>query len=143
MLCTCNINLKTSNSIIYQVLDDKSEGVVNPEGVEILFWKQIDCFSRFKFSLLSFHGLCHGTKPDVMSIFYQIIKKYRKIEFFCKFANSSLQDIALFWLSYLELNILTKAVWIAEHSLSFSRIVSYSYGSYLMNNPLSSPDAEI
>jgi hypothetical protein len=135
-LRTCNINDKTSLTIINGALEDKKKGVINVERVEPLFWKQIDCFSSFKFPLLPLHGLCHGIIPDVMAVCHQIFKRYRKMDSFCNYANPFLEDVASFRLSYLKIKKLPKAAWMGENSLAFSRLMPYVYGTYLMNNSL-------
>ena len=135
-LRTCNINTKTAESIIESALEDKLKAVLEPERVEPLLWKQINCFTRFKFPLLPLHGLCHGVVPDVMSINHHVFKKYKKMGSFCQSVNPILKDLESFGLSWLKVKQLPKAAWVGENSLAIARLMSYLYGSYLMNNTL-------
>ena len=60
------------------------------------------------------------------------------MESFCKFTNPILEDVASFGLSYMKLMQLPKAAWVGENCLSFSWLMSYLYGGFLMNNQLGS-----
>ena len=75
---TCNINTSTVDKVIDKALSDKILGVTNASAVEPKFWKEVDCFSRFKFPNLPLHGLGHGMIPDVMLIVHLIFSKYGK-----------------------------------------------------------------
>ena len=135
-LRTCNIKTSMVEYIIESALSDKMNGVVNVEQVEPKFWKQIDCFGKFKFPNLPLHGLCHGIVPDVMSIIHQVFKKYRKMESFCQHSNPILDVVAGFGLDYMKVKLLPKAAWVGENSLAYSRLMTYLYGSYLLNDDL-------
>jgi hypothetical protein len=143
-LRTCNIKTSTGEFVIESALNDKKKGVVRVDLVEPEFWKTVDCFGSFKFPLLPLHGLCHGIIPDVMAINHQIFKKYGKMKTFCDFANPILEDVASFGLSYMKVKLLPKAAWVGEHCLAFCRLMSYLYGTFLLNNTLgSSEEAKI
>ena len=133
---TCNINTSTADKVIDKALRDKILGDTNASAVEPNFWKEVDCFSTFKFPNLPLHGLGHGMIPDVMLIVHLIFSKYGKRTKFYEYANSVIEDIASFRLDYCKAKALPKAAWVGEHSMAFMRLMSYLYGQFLMNNEL-------
>ena len=133
---TCNIKTSTGVQVFEQAKLDKSRRIYNPAGVEPPFWKLIQCFGRFKFPNLPMHGVAHGMIPDVMDIIHQIFSKYGKAASFYNYANTVLGDVATFRLDYLKPKALPKAAWVSENSMGFMRLMSYLYGTFLMNNTL-------
>jgi len=55
---------------------------------------------------------------------------------FYKYANPIIDDIAAFRLDYCKTKALPKSAWVGGNSMAFMRIISYLYGSFLMNNEL-------
>ena len=81
--------------------------------------------------------------PDVMYLVQQVLSHHNKFTSFVRYANSLiLEDILTFRLDYCKIKKLPKAAWVGENCMAFMRLMSYLYGSYLMNNPLSANEDE-
>jgi len=137
---TCNIKTLTGDKAYDAAVRDIESGVINPGAVEPQFWKLTECFRRFRFPNLPLHGIFHGMAKDVMEILHRIFSKYKKMSDFYKYANIILDDVATFGLDWCKCKQLPKKSWVGEHTLAFTRLMSYLYGSFLMNNSLGNSD---
>ena len=57
-------------------------------------------------------------------------------EFFDQFANTTINDVASFQLSWCKLNRLPKAAWVSENTNAFMRLFSYLNGIFFLNHPV-------
>ena len=143
-LRTCNINAALTKKIVDAAIADKENEIINPSGVDPLFWKLLQCFGdRFIYPVLPMHGIAHGMIPDVLEIILQIFSKYHKKKSFYEYANPIIETVAKMRVEYCKVKTLPKAAWVSEHSLGFMRLMPYLFGTYLLNNPLGeSPEAK-
>ena len=129
--------------IIAKAEDDKNSGIHDPSSIDHKTWNLIDCFGHYKLPDVPMHALGHGMIPDVMYLVQQVLSHHNKFTSFVRYANSLiLEDILTFRLDYCKIKKLPKAAWVGENCMAFMRLMSYLYGSYLMNNPLSANEDE-
>ena len=135
-LRTCNIKTSRIDLIVKKVEEDKHNGVSDPSSIEHRPWKLISCFEHFKFPDVPLHAIGHGMIPDVMFIVQQIFLQHNKFTPFVRYANTILDDISTFRLDYCKVKSLPKAAWVGENCMAYMRLMSYIYGSFLMNHRL-------
>ena len=136
-LRTCNVNDVILKRISDLVDQDKSNNT-RTDIREVLpaVWLEYDCFNRHRLPDLPMHGVSHGMICDMIDFFHGVLAKWKKMSSFDQFANKTINDVAVFQLSWCKLKRLPKAAWVSENTNAFMRLFSYLYGMYFLNHPV-------
>ena len=73
---------------------------------------------------------------NMIDFFHGVLAKWKKINSFDQFTNTTINDIASFHLSCCKLKCLPKAAWVSENTYAFMRLFSYLYRIFFLNHPV-------
>ena len=136
-LRTCNVNdviIKRISDLVDQDKCNKTK--TNIREVLPSIWLEYDCFDRHRLPDLPMHGVSHGMICDMIDFFHGVLAKWKKMNSFDQFANTTINDVASFQLSWCKLKRLPKAAWVSENTNAFMRLFSYLYGIFFLNHPV-------
>jgi hypothetical protein len=133
-LRTCNIReeaIESINSVAEN--DKKNERTSDSKDYVPKIWILLcNLFECLCFDA-PMHAIAHGVIPDTMNALHQVLSKWRLFTNYIELTNATLSTIASFQLDWLKIKLLPKAAWIGENTMAYMRLMSYCYGSYLVN----------
>ena len=143
-LKTCNIRDEIIQAINKLAEDDcrsKRESDIS-DYIPKVWLQKTDIFANLICLDTPMHCFCHGICVDCMNANHQVLAKWRLLTNYIEVTNATLLTISSFKLEWLKVKLLPKAAWIGENTMAYTRLMSYCYGSYLLNHTTSQNDKQ-
>lgn len=135
---SCSVNKSLADVILFHAEVDHSNcSFSDMKSILPRIWYLFDCFDRSMFPDMPLHLIAHGLGDDVIHFFESILKNFKKNTNFASFANAIISDIMTWYLDWCKLKEYPKSAWVGENIMAFLRLISYLYGMYLVNHPIS------